>query len=92
MAVRAMEEQSRAWLQRKEAELASKLDAAAAAQDAAEQKAQAATAAAQEQEQELAGTRQQLQAEEEALVHCQLPSICSSLPLHPVTAWPDILM
>ena len=67
-AVRAMEEQSRAWLQRKEAELAAKLDAAAAAEASAEQKAQAAAAAAQEQQQELARSRQQLQAEEEALV------------------------
>lgn len=68
-AVRAMEEQSRAWLQRKEAELASKLDAAAAAQEAAQEKAQTAAAAAHEQEQELSRSRQQLQAEEESLVH-----------------------
>ena len=67
-AVRAMEEQSRAWLQRREAELASKLDAAAAAQEAAEQKACAAAAAAQEQEQEIARARQQLQAQQEVLV------------------------
>lgn len=75
-AVRATEEQSRAWLQRKEAELASKLDAAAAAEEAAQQKGRAAAAAAQEQQLELARIRQQLQAEEEALVRilsCSIP-------------------
>ena len=82
-AVRAMEEQSRAWLQRKEAELASKLDAAAAAEEAAQQKAQAAAAAAQEQQQELSRSRQQLQAEEESLVHISPDgSHRSILPLH----------
>ena len=83
-AVRAMEEQSRAWLQRKEAELAAKLDAAAAAKAAAEQQAQAAAAATHEQQQELARSKQQLQAAEEALVcrPCQLSLLCSSLRLH----------
>ena len=67
-AVRTMEERSRAWLQRKEAELAAKLDAAAAAEEAAGRQSRAAAAAAQEQQQELARSRQQLQAQEESLV------------------------
>ena len=67
-AVRAMEEQNWAWLQRKVAKLGAKVDAAAAAAAAAEEKALASAIAAEEQQHELARSRQQLQAQEEAQV------------------------
>ena len=68
VAVRAMEEQSRAWLQHKEAELAAKLEAATSASEAAEQRARGADAALQEREAALSSSMQQLQAREDALV------------------------
>ena len=77
VAVRTMEEQSRAWLQHKEAELAAKLEAATSASEAAEQRARAADAALQEREAALSGSMQQLQAREDALVRP-----CRSSPPH----------
>ena len=84
VAVRAMEEQSRAWLQHKEAELAAKLEAATSASEAAEQKARVADSALQEREAALSRSMQQLQAREDALVrpYSSFPLIDHPLFMH----------